>query len=46
MKLETAKRWLILFYEKIQENVAVLAELDSTMGWAEMETMVKTCYVV
>ncbi|MCO4527443.1 Phospho-enol-pyruvate-dihydroxy-acetone-phosphotransferase, ADP-binding subunit DhaL [Streptococcus infantarius subsp. infantarius] len=32
MKLETAKRWLILFYEKIQENVAVLAELDSTMG--------------
>lgn len=32
MKLETAKRWLILFYEKIQENLAVLAELDSTMG--------------
>ena len=44
MKLEAAKRWLILFYEKIQENVAVLAELDSTME--EMETMVKTCYVV
>lgn len=32
MKLETAKRWLILFYEKIQENEKVLAELDSFMG--------------
>lgn len=32
MKLETAKRWLILFYEKIQKNEKVLAELDSFMG--------------